>query len=216
MKKLFPVKVLGNKKIATNSWLLSFRRNFEFTAGHVIGITLIADLEPRLYSISSGTNQSEVWILYTVKEDGLLTPPLSKAKPGDAIFITQPFGNFICKDQEAIWIATGTGIAPFASMFFSGQHKNKILIQGNRDFDTLYFYDHFKKEMGRNYHPCCSKQKHKDCFHGRVTDYLSQQETIKTDIPYYLCGIAEMVVDVRDLLIERGVPFNKIMAEIFF
>jgi ferredoxin--NADP+ reductase len=216
MRDLFPVTVLGNKKIASNSWLLSFKRNFEFTAGHVIGISLNNNLEPRLYSIASGIQQNEVWILYTVKPDGLLTPPLSSLKPGEKIFITKPFGNFICDADEAIWISTGTGIAPFASMFFSGQHKNKSLIQGSRDFEALYFYDQFKKEMGGNYHPCCSKQNHKDCFHGRVTDYLSQQEIIKTDIPYYLCGIAEMVVDTRDLLIERGVPFNNIMAEIFF
>ncbi len=216
MREVFPVTVLGNKKIASNSWLLSFKRNFEFTAGHVIGITLYNNLEPRLYSIASGTQQNEVWILYTVKPDGLLTPPLSAAKPGETIYLTKPFGNFICKDDEAIWIATGTGVAPFASMFFSGQHKNKTLIQGSRNFETLYFYNHFKNEMGNNYKPCCSKQDQKDCFNGRVTDYLEKQESIKTGIPYYLCGIAEMVVDTRDLLIERGVPFNKIMAEIFF
>jgi NAD(P)H-flavin reductase len=33
---------------------------------------------------------------------------------------------------------------------------------------------------------------------------------------YLLCGSARMVVEVRDLLIARGVPFEDIVAEIYF
>jgi len=216
MKELVQVTVKGNNEIAENAFLLSFPRNFNFTAGQVIGITLAKAEEPRLYSIASGAQQDEVWILYTIKTDGLLTPQLARVKAGDTIFITKPFGNFICREEKAVWIATGTGIAPFASMFFSGQHQNKVLIQGNRTKDGLYFSEHFSKQMESNYQPCCSREKRPDCFQGRVTDYLNTLENIDTRITYYLCGSAEMVVDVRDLLIEKGVPFNNIIAEIFF
>ncbi len=216
MRELSPVIVTANSAIAPNAWVIRFARTFDFTAGQVIGITLDNRHEPRLYSIASGVSDDEVWILYTLKPDGMLTPPLSKAQKGDSLFITQPFGNFICKEEKAVWIATGTGIAPFASMFFSGQHPNKTLIQGNRDMAGLYFSEEFRKKMGENYHACCSRVKHEGCFEGRVTEFIAQQQNIETNIPYYLCGVAEMVVDVRDLLIARGVPFNKIMAEIFF
>jgi ferredoxin/flavodoxin---NADP+ reductase len=216
MKEIFPANVTANKEIAPGAFLLSFPRNFSFTAGQVIGITLSKGEEPRLYSIASGENQDEVWILYTIKPDGALTPQLAQAKPGDTVYITKPFGNFICREEKAVWIATGTGIAPFASMFFSGQYKSKILIQGNRTRDGLYFSEQFIKQMGKNYHLCCSREKQPGCFFGRVTDYLSSLTNTDTHIPYYLCGSAEMVVDVRDLLIEKGVPFNNIMAEIFF
>ncbi|MBW6480710.1 MAG: hypothetical protein K0B37_14875 [Bacteroidales bacterium] len=216
MKEIFPVNVTANKEIAPGAFLLSFPRDFDFTAGQVIGITLSKGEEPRLYSIASGENQDEVWILYTIKPNGMLTPQLAQAKPGDTIYITKPFGNFICREEKAVWIATGTGIAPFASMFFSGQFQNKILIQGNRTKDGLYFSEHFSLQMGKNYQPCCSREILPDCFNGRVTDYLNTIENPDTGITYYLCGSAEMVVDVRDLLIEKGVPFNNIMAEIFF
>ncbi len=33
---------------------------------------------------------------------------------------------------------------------------------------------------------------------------------------YYLCGNPLMVNEVRDLLIERGIPFDNILSEIFF
>jgi ferredoxin/flavodoxin---NADP+ reductase len=216
MRKIFPVHVTQNKIIAPNAWLLTFPRFFDFIPGQVMGITLNSNDEPRLYSIASGNNQDEIWILYTKKPDGLLTPPLSVAQPGDTILITEPFGNFICKEEKAIWIATGTGIAPFASMIFSGHFPNKTLIQGHRSKDGLYFMDLFEEKMGSNYHPCCSREPHDGCFDGRVSAFLEKQESLDPNIPYYLCGVAEMVVDVRDLLISRGVPYNKIMAEIFF
>ncbi len=216
MKELFPVKVTQNTPIGTNAWLLIFPRIFDFVAGQVIGITLNDKDEPRLYSIASGINHNKIWILYTLKPDGLLTPPLSKISKGQVIYITKPFGNFICREDKAVWIATGTGIAPFSSMIFSGQEHYKKLIHGSRYKDGLYFREFFAEKMGDNYQPCCSREYEGNFFSGRVTDYILAQESLDTDIPYYLCGVAEMVVDVRDLLISRGVPFNRIMAEIFF
>ena len=216
MRKTFPVSVTANPCIAPNAWLLKFRRPFDFVAGQVIGITLNPGNEPRLYSIASGIQEKEVWILYTVKPDGLLTPPLSEVKKGETIFITEPFGNFICKEEKATWIATGTGIAPFASMFFSGQQKGKTLIQGAPNEQGLYFSKSFRAQSFHPYITCTSREGLEGNFHGRVTDYLQQLPALETDIPYYLCGIAEMVVDVRDILISRDVPFNNIMAEIFF
>jgi len=216
MQELSKVVVSHNIQIAPNAWLLKFSRPFNFQAGQVIGITLDTNQQPRSYSIASGVDNHEVWILYTIKPDGLLTPPLSRVRRGDAIFITSTFGNFVCREEKAVWIATGTGIAPFASMFFSGQYQKKTLIHGSRTREELYFFDHFSGAGGLTYHPCCSRERDKDCFHGRVTDFVENLNGLDTEITYYLCGIAEMVVDTRDLLIARGVPFNNIMAEIFF
>ena len=35
-------------------------------------------------------------------------------------------------------------------------------------------------------------------------------------LKYYLCGSAEMVVEIRDILIEKGIPFDRIISEIYF
>jgi ferredoxin/flavodoxin---NADP+ reductase len=216
MRETFPVKISQNIPISTSAWLLSFPRPYDFTPGQVLGIGLKKSDEPRLYSIASGNKNNDIWILYTVKVGGYLTPALSALKAGDTILITHPFGNFICREEKAVWVATGTGVAPFASMFFSDQYHNKTLIHGSRDNEGLYFSESFLKAMGPNYHPCCSRVPHQGCYSGRVISFLESRESIQTDIPYYLCGVAEMVVDVRDLLISRGVPYHQIMAEIFF
>jgi ferredoxin-NADP reductase len=70
--------------------------------------------------------------------------------------------------------------------------------------------------MGNRYVPSCTREAVEGIYHGRVLKYLSELEQLDPLVKYYLCGSAEMVVDVRDLLIERGVPFENVVAEIFF
>ena len=53
-------------------------------------------------------------------------------------------------------------------------------------------------------------------YHGRVTRYLAEEESLDPELNYYLCGSAEMVVDTRDVLIRKGIPFNRIVSEIYF
>jgi NAD(P)H-flavin reductase len=52
-------------------------------------------------------------------------------------------------------------------------------------------------------------------YPGRMIRMLAEAQ-IPTGMRYLLCGSAEMVVAVRDLLIEKGVPFTDIVGEIFF
>lgn len=235
MNASFQAIVEKHAEIAPGAFVLSFKRNFEFEAGQVIGITLDPKQEPRLYSIASGNKAASVDILYTVNPDGLLTPALSRLREGDRFFHTEPFGKFTCTDTPALWIATGTGIAPFASMLFSGLGGGKTLVYGNRDMQHLYFHSRLKEALGGDrYFPCTSRVAAPEAFHGRVTAFLqaSRDQALPgtflnsgmgstgdgrmQDLPCYVCGSAEMVVDVRDLLIEMGWPFDRIFAEIFF
>lgn len=216
MKTDIKITILSNQLIAPGAYLLSFERPFEFLPGQVIAISDKPDGEPRLYSIASGNNNHVISLLYTVQPGGKFTPWLSIQQKGHVLFTSLPFGRFTGTDQKAYWIATGTGIAPFASMFQSGQGSNKILIHGNRTLQGFYFQELFSPIMGNNYIRCCSRENPEGCFHGRVTDYLKQMPDLPADVPYYLCGSAEMVVDVRDILIKRGIPFDLIVAEIFF
>jgi ferredoxin--NADP+ reductase len=63
---------------------------------------------------------------------------------------------------------------------------------------------------------CCSQQEGNGVFAGRVTQYLEDAEDLPMDQKYYLCGSAEMVVESREILISKGIPFNNIVAEIYF
>ena len=63
---------------------------------------------------------------------------------------------------------------------------------------------------------CCSQEEDASVYHGRVTDYLLELEEIDPTLKYYLCGSAEMVVETRDILIQKGIPFDQIISEIYF
>lgn len=208
--------LLSSEEIAEGVYLFSFRRNFNFLAGQVIGISIEKDGPRRLYSICSGEQEEEVKILYNVIEEGYLTPRLSDLTEGDTIWITEPRGEFLYDPAPAVWIATGTGIAPFYSMLRSGKYANKTLIHGERYLERFYFYDDFTEEMGDGYIRCCSGEDAVDVFGGRVTDYLKGVSALPHGYKYYLCGRAEMVVETRDLLIVRGIPFGNIVSEIYF
>jgi len=210
------VRIKEVKEIAEGSYLLSFERDFDFIPGQVIGIN-IGDLHPsRLYSIASGNKENEVKILFTIKDDGYLTPLLAKSKPGDQIQISIPFGNFICIESDAYWIASGTGIAPFASMIFSGNIQGKTLIHGSRLVSQFYFQEEIFKLLGDRFIRCCTTESAHGIFSGRLTKYITELKSLPTDKKYYLCGSAEMVVDTRDILISRGIPYENIIAEIYF
>ncbi|HKK61070.1 MAG TPA: FAD-binding oxidoreductase [Bacteroidales bacterium] len=209
-------QITFNDKITEGVYLISFKRDFSFKAGQVIGISTEKDGPRRLYSICSGENDHEVQILYNIVDEGYLTPRLSELKKKDAIWITAPRGEFLYDSQKAFWIANGTGIAPFYSMFKSGHFYQKILIHGERYLNKFYFYDELHEAFGDKYIRCCSSEEDHGIYHGRVTDYLRSISTLPLDHKYYLCGRAEMVVESRDILIERNIPFNQIFSEIYF
>jgi len=214
--QLTQASILSSEELSEGFFLISFQRTFAFLAGQVIGITLREDDARRLYSICSGENEDEIRILYKVVDEGYLTPQLSDLGPGDTIWITPPGGEFTGTREAAVWIATGTGIAPYYSMFRSGFGPNKTLIHGSRYLEQFHFYDEFRESMGKNYIRCCSAETDPEVYSGRVTSYLEEQPALDPALKYYLCGSADMVVETRDLLISKGIPFHHIISEIYF
>lgn len=182
----------------------------------MVAITVDLKDEPRLYSIASGEQEKEVRILFNVVPEGKLTSQMAKLKCGDKIYVSQPFGNYTGSAEPAYWIAAGTGIAPFASMFYSGLGTNKVVIHGGRTLNSFYFNEDFETSLGENYVRCCSQEKGSGVYEGRLTAYLRSLQNLPSHYKYYLCGSAEMVVETRDILIGKGIPFEQIIAEIYF
>lgn len=214
--KFKSVTILSNTEISPKVFLLSFKRDFTFSAGQVLGIAVSLNDDARLYSIASGENDINIDILYNIKPGGKLTPNLAILKSGDTLWITVPFGTYSGSKEPAYWIAAGTGVAPFHSMYRSGLGGNKTLIHGSRTLDAFYFSDELIRNFGPRYIRCCSQQEGNGVYPGRVTQFLQDSVNLPEDQKYYLCGSAEMVVECREILLSKGIPFSHVVAEIYF
>ena len=214
--ELFAVKVIDKVEISPGVFLLSWRQKVVFIPGQVVKVAIDRLQPPRIYSVCGGNLDEKISILFNIKEDGYLTPQLGAAIPGDELLVSNPYGSFHCGHSPAFWIATGTGIAPFYSMFQSGLFDHKILIHGVRYLNQFYFEDELEWALGNNYIRCCSREEACNVFPGRITNYLLETNHFPKDYKYYLCGKSLMVVEVRDLLISKGIPYENIFAEIYF
>ena len=208
--------VISNTQLTPNNYLLEISKNIEFTAGQFVAISLPNLEDKRLYSIASGEQDSTLKILYEVVPDGLLTKQLCQLKAGDRVTVSEPMGRFLPTHGKALWIATGTGIAPFISMLRSGYGNDKTLLHGSRTVEGFFFQDQFTLSMGDSYLRFCTTETAPGIISGRLTHHLKQMDGLDPDILYYLCGSNQMVVDVREILINKGIPYENIKAEIYF
>lgn len=210
------VSVDGITTLGQNGFLLQLPKLAAFVPGQVIGISTNTSIPPRLFSICSGKDDPQWEILFNIKSDGVLSPKLANLSNGDPIYVSMPFGSFTDTRETSWWIAAGTGIAPFRSMIRSGLGNAKHLLHGARSPDSFYFADECATKLGDRYVRCVSQGTMDKAYSGRLTNWLREKNDLPKTIPYLLCGSAEMVVEVRDILISKDIPFENIRAEIYF
>lgn len=202
-------------EISPGVFVIGFVRTHGFIPGQAIKLGIDETQPPRIYSICSGTNDDELCVLFNIKESGFLTPRLARLRTGNKILVSAPYGSFLGTDEPAWWIATGTGIAPFRSMLRSGLGRNKRLVHGVRKLNQFYFSGEFAEALGDNFYRCCSSESMDGVQDGRVTKFVREQK-LPLDQKYYVCGQAQMAVEVRDILIAKGISFENIITEIYF
>jgi ferredoxin-NADP reductase len=152
-------------------------------------------------------------------EEGVISPLLASAEMGTQIHFTGPYGYFTFRasPRSAVFVATGTGIAPFVSMGRSGI-GGFILLHGVRTPHELYYESLFRTKA-RRYVPCVSGVPLRSSaplgtFYGKVTDYI-KEHLPKGPYDFYLCGRGDMIRDVT-LLVDERFSGSFIYAEIFY
>ncbi len=211
---LSAVRIVENVEVAPRVLRISFPRTFDFVPGQCIALAL-GSIPPRFYSVASGNREALVEVLYDLVPEGALTPLLAALRPGDEVLVSQPFGRFRDEEGTSCWVGAGTGVAPFVSMIRSNTSEGKTLIHGSRSIAGLLYRDLFASALGERYHPCCSRETGEGVFMGRPTEWLAEHP-FPAAPRYLLCGSSGMVVDVRDVIIGKGVPFSNVVAEIYF
>lgn len=170
----------------------------------------VAPYQWRPYSLATPSGRT-ARLLVDVRTKGMGASWASATAPGDDVDLELPYGHWLVTtdrgttEAEAphrrIFIATGTGIAPFLAAFEPGRRDDDILIVGcSRTEDDL---------TGRAGTPlprlirCVSREAAPGTFHGRITDYLNA-EGIDPQATYYVCGSAHIVRDISRIIQARG------------
>lgn len=224
MNKITTVKVLKVRNLTDSTFVLRVEgKGFEFIPGQCVNLGLPKEAINREYSTYSGKDEKYLEFLIKTIEHGALSPKLAKLKPGDEITIDGAYGLFTIANPDDtkskyLFIGTGTGIAPFHSFALSFPNLDYKVLHGVSYKKELYDAKDYPKEK---YVACISKtqelknSKTQNEFHGRVTDYLIKHP-INPKTICYLCGNAEMINEVYDILREQGVGGTNIITEVFF
>jgi NAD(P)H-flavin reductase len=190
---------------------------FTFKAGQTI--RFVYDGFKRDYSLISGPGDPTLSLCIRFVETGAFTVVLATAEPGTPFHITGPHGYFTYKpsSRPAIFVATGTGIAPFVSMAGSGV-TDFTLYHGVSDIKDLYYRELFDS-IAKKYIPCISGTPAKNMqphtfYQGRVTECIDRN-LAPGQYDFYLCGRQEMVRDVTHLVDDR-LAGSYIYTEVFF
>ena len=210
-------QVLGNESLSTNTFkLIIERENLNFRAGQCVNLGLPNSGINREYSTYSGEKEKKLEFLIREVEGGDVSPALRKLKTGDTIEIDGAYGLFTLPESKPeetsyVFVATGTGIAPFHGFIRTGLNLNYTLLHGTRLNEENYEIEHYERER---YIHCVSQEKGGN-FQGRVSDYLRQNPQ-GSERQYYLCGNRNMANEVYDILREQGVSGSNIITEVFF
>lgn len=192
------------------------RGGMDFKPGQHITLGLKASDKHREYSIYSGTQNAFLELLIKEVDDGEVSTQLKHMKKGDELSVKGPFGFFLtdaypAKDEKLLFIASGTGIAPFHSFVMTYPDTNYRIIHGIRNIDESYEADHYKAGS----YLTCTSRGNRGNYNGRITDYLLSNQEEKAD-KVYLCGNSSMIYDAMDILRAQGYRHDQLFTEVYF
>lgn len=207
------------------SFEVSTEESFSFAPGQFVSLTgSFGGTEyTRAYSVASAPNGNRFDLCLNLVPGGVFSAYLFTLAPGAEINLTPPLGYFTLRnpDRDAVMIATGTGIAPFRSML-SAHLRNMTgrvtLLFGTRYEEGVLYANEFERLANdyANFHFWPTLTRAKDSWLGRrdrVQTHLDEALAGRMDVDIYLCGLKEMVDDVRRLLKAKGYDRKQIIYE---
>jgi ferredoxin-NADP reductase len=213
------VELLKRRWLTENTFEIELTRppSFEFKAGQTI--RFIRETMVKYYSLLSTPDDPTLTLCVFYVPRGSFSPVLADAAIGSRYNVTGPHGYFTFNRSERlpVFIATGTGVAPFVSMGRSGVTDFTLLHEVELAQD-LYYQNLFRK-IASNYYPCLLKPSVADpsppgTFRGNAADFIRRNLPSAT-YDFYLCGEREMTREVT-LLVDEQFPGSNVFKEVFF
>jgi len=162
----------------------------------------------RSYSIASAPEETN-FLEFCIKlvPGGAFTPSLWDKRVGDKIDLRGPHGKFVAHepvDYDTVFIAAGTGIAPFWGMIQHllsiGVKRDILLVFGVRYEDDLLYDKEFKalSEKHPNFRTIftLSRPRHPETWWGErgyVQGHLKENIKDPKNTKVFICGLTPMI-----------------------
>lgn len=224
--RTFTGKVIERRMLTADVLFLSLQvpDSFSFKAGQFVSFKITRDGVTRLKSYSifnPPSQQGKLDFCIKIIEGGFASEVFKKADVGDVFELKGPFGHFVFEEkkevQEQWFLGAGTGVAPLYSMIAeyaaAFPQQKFILLFGVRELKNLFYNDVFlalaRRQKNFLYIPVLSREQWSG-KKGHVQDHLPSDILGKV---FYICGLKELVLETKELLVQRGVPLQNIKSE---
>jgi ferredoxin-NADP reductase len=228
----FKARVIENVQETPNVYLLRLARTDSRSLDFIAGQWVLTRIEKngadvrRAYSIASPPYIKDRFELCIKRvEGGEMSPILTSMRKDDVFDCAGPYGKFVLVDPlktDVYFIATGTGIAPFRSMidmiFYNGTDVDVRLFFGVRNEEQIIYGNHFvelaKKHDNFEFVPTLSRPSpawkgEKGYVQSLVKKYVNGYHGEEV----YICGIPEMVDEVKGMFLDMGCPKERVHTE---
>ena len=215
----------------------ALKNTYVFEAGQYLTLkTKINGQEVRRdYSISASPSSEELTVTIKEIEGGLFSSFANQQlNPGDSIEVAPPKGRFTFfpntnNNNTIVAFAAGSGITPIMSILKTvletNEHQKFVLIYGNKSPEETIFHQTLSEletqysERFQLQYVYSQAQIDKSLFGridtGNTNCAIKNLITLEETSAFYLCGPEAMIHTVKNILLDKNVPEDAILFELF-
>lgn len=221
MVKKYKASVFDMQNPVDSIYTVTFKsdREFKFRPGQFLHLAL--DVyepsgqwpESRCFSMQSPPNQNQLTITYSAV--GRFTRRMAQElKIGTEVWLKMPFGDIFERGhskENCVFIAGGTGVTPFLSLFnsvdFADYNLPRIYLGfRNRQYNL---YQQYLQEINNQSYTLSIKYQEKD----GLLDIDSIFNENGSDATYFISGPPIMIRAFKSFLMERGIIEENIITD---
>ncbi len=216
------VKVLEARFIThdVKRFVVEKPNGFDFVPGQAVNISInLPGWEDKLRPFSFTSLRESKHLEFMIKiymDHHGVTNELGKINAGGELILHDVFGA-IQYVQPGVFIAAGTGITPFISIFCELYKENKLfsnrLIYANKTSGDIIIADELGKMLKNNFINVLTRE-HTIGYVGKRIDRNYLIENIEDfSRPFYVCGPDNFVKDITRILLELGAKADTLIFE---
>lgn len=204
-------------------YTLEFRslgRAYKYQPGQFLHLALDAEYDgagqwpdSRCFSMQSNPNEETIRITYAVK--GEFTKQMEEhLKVGDEVWLKFPYGDLFSQPhnkENTVFIAGGTGITPFLSLFTHKSFEEYIspkIYLGFRSKDYNIYHDELERS--------CNSGTFVKSFYQDTDGVIDINQIFSengTSSNYFISGPPVMIKTFKETLIKKGVPAESVLTD---